>query len=227
MGAEMMNEILIVDHLYKSFGKENILRDIHFSLEKGCIAGITGRNGSGKTVLMKCILGFLRPEQGSVTVFGKMIGKDCDFAENTGMIIETPGFIDTESGISNLRYLRRSTGKNPKSLLACEEAMDLVGLDPGNKKPVSKYSLGMRQRLGLAQALMDDPDLLILDEPMNGLDNSGVEQIRTLLLDLRERGKTILLCSHNPLDIDLLCDVRYAMNSGVMTLVNDTFSKKS
>lgn len=172
---------------------------------KGAIHGIVGRNGSGKTVLMKCILGFYEPAQGEIFVFGKKIGIDCDFAPDTGMIIESPGFIDTESGISNLRYLLKLHSKT-NICYSPEEAMTLVGLDPRNKKPVSKYSLGMRQRLGIAQAIMEKPSLLVLDEPMNGLDNRGVEDMRRLLNNMREQGATILLASHNPVDISMLCE---------------------
>ena len=215
-----MNTVAELSHVWKSFGKEDVLKDVSLMLYEGTITGIVGRNGSGKTVLMKCLLGFLTPEKGEVTVFGKKIGKDMDFAENTGMIIETPGFMETESGIKNLKYLTQIKKGSPASLTS-EEAMRLVGLDPVNKKAVSKYSLGMRQRLGIAQAIMDDPALLVLDEPLNGLDNKGASEIRELLRSFRGQGKTILLASHNPIDISELCDVVYEMNVGVLTLKED------
>ncbi len=211
-----MSDVVSISGLSKSFGKEKVLKDINLSLQAGKIYGIIGRNGSGKTVLMKCILGFMKPTKGKVTVFDKEIGKDCDFAPDTGMIIETPGFIDTESGVSNLKYL---AGLSRKKCIPAEQLMQIVGLDPKNKKSVSKYSLGMRQRLGLAQAIMDQPSLLILDEPMNGLDNRGVEDIRKLLLQLKEQGVTILLASHNPLDISALCDKVFEMDSGELRQV--------
>lgn len=131
------------------------------------------------------------------------------------MMIETPGFMDTESGLANLRYLRRLTAQNDTAI-SPQEAMKVVGLDPGNKKHVGKYSLGMRQRLGIAQAIMEGPRLLILDEPMNGLDNQGVEDMRRLLLDFRNRGVTILLASHNPLDVSLLCDQVFTIDGGIL-----------
>ena len=174
--------------------------------------GIIGRNGSGKTVLMKCICGFLRPTAGKISVFGKNIGTDCDFAPQTGMLIETPGFLPHETGMSNLLWLAK-LGNGAR----CEDVaalMRLVGLDPAAKKRVSQYSLGMRQRLGIAQALLDAPELLILDEPMNGLDKNGVAEIRALLLDLRAQGKTILLASHFAQDIDALCDMVQEMTQG-------------
>lgn len=166
----------------------------------------------GKTVLMKCICGFLRPTAGKISVFGKNIGTDCDFAPKTGMLIETPGFLPHETGMSNLLWLAK-LGNGAR----CEDVaalMRLVGLDPAAKKRVSQYSLGMRQRLGIAQALLDAPELLILDEPMNGLDKNGVAEIRALLLDLRAQGKTILLASHFAQDIDALCDTVQEMAQG-------------
>ncbi len=210
-----MNNVVKVRGVYKKFGQETVLENVNLDLSEGAIHGIVGRNGSGKTVLMKCILGFLQPTRGEITVFGKQIGRDCDFAPHTGMMIETPGFMDTESGLANLRYLRRLTAQNDTAI-SPQEAMKVVGLDPGNKKHVGKYSLGMRQRLGLAQAIMEGPRLLILDEPMNGLDNQGVEDMRRLLLDFRNRGVTILLASHNPLDVSLLCDQVFTIDGGIL-----------
>lgn len=210
-----MNHTVKVSHLSKSFGREEVLKDINIKFETGKIHGIVGRNGSGKTVLMKCILGFLKPTQGSVSVFGKKVGIDCDFAPNTGMIIEAPGFLPTESGYHNLKWLLGLRGIKSKQRI--EEVITLVGLDPASKKPVGKYSLGMCQRLGIAQAIMEKPKLLVLDEPMNGLDNQGVADMRKLFLDLRQKGVTILLASHNPLDIDALCDTISEMDAGVIT----------
>ena len=210
-----MNNVVEVRGVYKKFGQETVLENVNLDLSEGAIHGIVGRNGSGKTVLMKCILGFLQPTRGEITVFGKQIGRDCDFAPHTGMMIETPGFMDTESGLANLRYLRRLTAQNDTAI-SPQEAMKVVGLDPGNKKHVGKYSLGMRQRLGIAQAIMEGPRLLILDEPMNGLDNQGVEDMRRLLLDFRNRGVTILLASHNPLDVSLLCDKVFTIDGGIL-----------
>lgn len=210
-----MNNVVEVRGVYKKFGQETVLENVNLDLSEGAIHGIVGRNGSGKTVLMKCILGFLQPTRGEITVFGKQIGRDCDFAPHTGMMIETPGFMDTESGMANLRYLRRLTAQNDTAI-SPQEAMKVVGLDPGNKKHVGKYSLGMRQRLGIAQAIMEGPRLLILDEPMNGLDNQGVEDMRRLLLDFRNRGVTILLASHNPLDVSLLCDQVFTIDGGIL-----------
>lgn len=209
-----MNNAIEVLGLYKTFGKSEVLHDVNAGFERWKIHGIVGRNGSGKTVLMKCILGFLKPTKGAVSVFGKRIGRDVDFAPDTGMIVETPGFITTESGINNLKWLIGLRSEKEKGRVA--EVMRMVGLDPSSRKPVGKYSLGMRQRLGIAQAIMERPQLLVLDEPMNGLDNRGVEDMRKLFLSLREDGVTILLASHNPLDISALCDTVSEMDAGIL-----------
>lgn len=215
-----MNDLAVnVQHLTKRFGHETVLQDVSLSLEQGNIHGIIGRNGSGKTVLMKCICGFLRPTSGTVQVFGKHIGTDCDFAPRTGILIETPGFLPHETGLNNLLWLSR-LGKHASSQQV-KALIQLVGLDPALRKPVSQYSLGMRQRLGLAQALLDEPDLLILDEPMNGLDKRGVHSIRELLMSLKAQSKTIILASHFAQDIDELCDTVCEMEQGVLTMVRN------
>ena len=203
--------------LSKRFGQEQVLKDVSLSLEAGRIHGIIGRNGSGKTVMLKCVCGFLRPDGGSVTVSGKVIGKDCDFAPDTGMLIETPGFLPHETGMDNLLWLARLTKRADKEKI--QALICLVGLDPTLKKGVGKYSMGMRQRLGIAQAMLDGADLLILDEPMNGLDNEGVKDMRRLFIRLREQGKTIILASHFAQDIEELCDTVHEMDQGVLTNV--------
>lgn len=192
--------------------KDIILTDINVEFEKGKIHGLIGRNGSGKTMLMKCICGFVRPTKGYVIFAGKRIGKDTDFPENAGIIIETPGFIPYYSGYRNLKILAGLNRKIGKEEIM--QTLELVGLKGAEKKLVRKYSLGMRQRLGLAQAIMEQPDILILDEPMNGLDNKGVEEMRQILLGLKKEGKTILLVSHNSEDIKVLCDTIHEMDHG-------------
>ncbi len=197
--------------------KNPILQDINVHFERGKIHGLIGRNGSGKTMLMKCVCGFVKPTNGTILVNGKRIGKDCDFPESVGIIIETPGFIPYYSGYKNLKLLADLRGKISKE--GVKTAMERVGLDPDLKRRVGKYSLGMRQRLGLAQAIMENPDLLILDEPMSGLDKEGVKDMRQYLLDLKEQGKTILIASHSAEDIDVLCDTVCEMDKGVLTVV--------
>lgn len=161
----------------------------------------------GKTVLLKLICGFMKPDSGMVTVNGKVIGKDADFPENTGIIIEAPGFLPNYSGMRNLEYLASIRGKIGKEQI--ESAMKTVGLDPSSKLRVGKYSLGMKQRLGIAQAIMENQQLLILDEPMNALDKDAVEEMRRLFLSFKASGKTMLIVSHNEGDISTLCDEVY------------------
>lgn len=170
----------------------------------GKIYGIIGRNGSGKTVLLKCICGLMDTTDGTVSVNGKIVGKDVDFPENIGFIIENPGFLPHYSGFKNLKYLASIRGTiTDDDIRRC---IRTVGLDPDDKKSVKHYSLGMKQRLGLAQAMMENPDILILDEPMNALDSIGVSDIREILLDLKEQGKLVILASHIHEDIEILCD---------------------
>lgn len=207
-----MGEVIRVENVTKKFGDVTALERINISFEAGKIYGIIGRNGSGKTVLFKTMIGYLKPTDGRVVVGEKEIGKDIDFADNMGIIIENPGFISRYNGYKNLEYLaaiRKLIGKEQ-----IRESMERVGLDPNSKKKVGKYSLGMRQRLGIAQAIMENPDILILDEPMNGLDNQGVDDVRNILLKLKEEGKTIILASHNKEDIEILCDEVHEMDHG-------------
>lgn len=201
-----------VEHLSKSFKNEQVLSDINLEMSEGHIYGIIGRNGSGKSVLFKLICGFLFPDEGSVTINGKVIGKDRDFPEDFGALIETPGFLWYQSGISNLNYLASIKNQITKQEVA--DTMRLVGLDPTSRKRVGKYSLGMKQRLGIAQAIMEHPRFIILDEPMNGLDESGIRDMRQLFLKLRDEGCLVILASHNKEDIGILCDEVYQISNG-------------
>ena len=212
-----MNDVITVKDLCLTIKKTEILKNITVDFAKGKIHGLIGRNGSGKTMLMKCICGFVKPTSGEITVDGKRIGKDCDFPPNIGIIIETPSFIPYYSGYKNLKLLADLNKKIKTEHI--KEVMVQVGLDPESKLHVRKYSLGMRQRLRLAQAIMEDPDLLILDEPMNGLDKDGVKDMRKYLLDLKEQGKTIIIASHSAEDIDVLCDTVCEMDKGVLTVL--------
>jgi len=214
-----MDIAISVQNVTKRFGEEIVLSNVSHDFEEGKIHGIVGNNGSGKTVLMKCICGFLLPTNGKILVNYKQVGKECDFPENMGIIIETPGFLPGLTGMKNLQILaslKRKIGKD-----TIWKTIERVGLDPTMKKTVGKYSLGMRQRLGIAQAIMENPSILILDEPLNGLDKSGVEQMRNLIKGLRTEGKTIILASHNQLDIDELCDTVCEMDGGIMSVVRE------
>lgn len=202
-----MTDVIVIDKLTKSFKGKTVLEDVNMRLQEGGIYGIVGDNGSGKTVLLKLICGFMKPDSGTVTVNGKVIGKDADFPENTGIIIEAPGFLPNYSGMKNLEYLASIRGKIGKEQI--ESAMKTVGLDPSSKLRVGKYSLGMKQRLGIAQAIMENQQLLILDEPMNALDKDAVEEMRKLFLGFKASGKTMFIVSHNEGDISTLCDEVY------------------
>lgn len=202
-----MTDVIVIDKLTKSFKGKTVLEDVNMRLQEGRIYGVVGDNGSGKTVLLKLICGFMKPDSGTVTVNGKVIGKDADFPENTGIIIEAPGFLPNYSGMKNLEYLASIRGKIGKEQI--ESAMKTVGLDPSSKLRVGKYSLGMKQRLGIAQAIMEDQQLLILDEPMNALDKDAVKEMRKLFLSFKASGKTMLVVSPNEGDISTLCDEVY------------------
>lgn len=203
-----------IERVTKKFKEDTVLHDINVFMERGKVYGFAGNNGSGKTVLMKCICGFLPVTEGTIRVNGKVIGREIDFPENIGVIIETPGFLTNLTGMRNLEILAALRGRISRKEV--EVAIRKTGLDPKLKKSVSKYSLGMRQRLGIAQAIMENPEFLILDEPFNGLDKHGVADIRVLLLDLKKQGKTIILASHNSEDIRILCDKVYEMDGGRM-----------
>ena len=197
-----MGEIVIsVAHIEKKFGTETVLNDVSLEVERGKIYGIIGRNGSGKTVLFKCICGLLNNDTGTIQVDRTQLG----------VIIEEPGFLRQYSGKRNLELLAALSDKEHMDIV---EVMNLVGLGNAVNKKVGKYSMGMRQRLGIAQAIMEYQQILILDEPMNGLDNQGVREMRELFIRLRAKGITILLESHNREDIETLCDHVYEIDAG-------------
>ena len=198
----MSDPIIKVINVTKRFGEEEALHCVNFDFERGKIYGIIGRNGSGKTVLFKCIV--------KILIEGKPVDKQT--VSSIGIIIESPGFLSNYSAFDNLWLLASIRKKVDKKRV--KDCIRMVGLDPADKKRVGKFSLGMRQRLGIAQSIMEDPSILILDEPMNGLDNIGVQDMRKLFLSLKDEGKTILIACHNKEDINLLCDEVYSMDHG-------------
>lgn len=212
-----MSSMIEIKNLVKTFGNVTVLNNISVNFEQGKIHGLIGRNGSGKTMLMKCICGFVPVSSGEIYVSGKQIGNDIDTPESMGIIIEAPGFLPEYSAYKNLKFLADIKGKVKKPEI--RKAIESVGLDPDSKKHVGKYSLGMKQRLGLAQAIMENPELLILDEPMNGLDKEGVADMRKYLLTLKEQGKTMIIASHSAEDIEVLCDTVCEMEKGVLTKI--------
>lgn len=204
--------MISVNNVTKRYGENEVLSDISVELNAGKIYGLVGRNGSGKTMLMKCICGFVKPTSGKIVIDGKVLGEDMDVPENMGLIIENPGFIPNYSGYKNLSLLASVRGIIGKKEIL--EYMEMVGLDAKNKKHVGKYSMGMRQKLGIVQAIMEKPEILLLDEPMNGLDRKSVELVRNLIKKTAVNGAVVLLASHNQEDIDTLCDVVYHMEDG-------------
>ena len=205
-------ETIKIENASKKIKDTVIYENIDMVCKSGSIVGLIGKNGAGKTMLLKSICGLTDYTGGEISVLGKKIGKDVEIPDSIGVIIEVPGFLPNLSGYKNLKYLADIKGKIGKDRIF--EVIRQVGLDPESKKHVGKYSLGMRQRLGIAQALMEDPEILLLDEPMNGLDNKGVAEIKEILKDLRKRNKTIILASHHMEDIDELCDKVVVMDSG-------------
>ena len=201
----------------KQFGATQVLININASFEDEKIHGLIGRNGSGKTVLLKCICGLIRPTSGSIVISGKQLGKDIEMPESFGALIDNPGFLPNYSGEANLSFLM--SVNTPVMREKVQKALRQVGLEGDRKKHVGKYSLGMRQKLGIAQVIMEDPMLMIFDEPMNGLDKKSVSETRELFKQLRDRKRTILLASHSAQDIDELCDSVYEIDAGRMTQI--------
>ena len=213
----MTNIIVSFENVCKSFNNEQVLQNVSCTFESGKIHGFVGKNGSGKTVLMKMICGLVLPSSGTIHVRGQQVGKDIDVPSNIGALIDSPGFLSYHSGKKNLRYLANLNRKIGDSDIRA--VMERVGLDYNSKKAVGKYSLGMRQRLGIAQAIMENPEILLLDEPMNGMDKNGSADIRRLILDLRTEGKTIFLASHIPQDVDIMCDTIFEVDAGTVTKI--------
>lgn len=212
-----MNATVKVEHVNKAFGSFQALNDVSLEAPQGEITGLVGNNGSGKTVLLKCIVGLMYVTGGEISVFDKVIGKDADFAPDTGFIIEHPGFLPGMNAFQNLKYLARLSGRATDADI--RTAIDRVGLDSKSRKNVGKYSMGMKQRLGIAQAIMEKPKLLIFDEPMNGLDAGGMDDMRTLFHEMAGEGMTIIIASHNRDDISFLCRRVYQMNAGCLSLI--------
>ncbi|MFR5876110.1 MAG: ABC transporter ATP-binding protein [Eubacterium sp.] len=202
----------------KVIKKKSILNNINISFESGKIYGLHGRNGSGKTMLLRAICGLILPTEGSVSIDGKIIGKDIEFPESVGIIIENMSMLPEYSGFDNLKMLAKI--KKVATDDDIRNAMNSVGLDPDNKKRVGTYSLGMKQKLNIAQAIMEKPDLYLLDEPTNALDEGTVSDIRKLLLNLKENGALIIIASHNKEDLSVLCDEVIHINEGRISSVH-------
>lgn len=205
-------EMIKLEQVTKGYQGNPLFADVDLTIQKGDIVGITGPNGSGKSVLFKMICGFIHPDAGTITVRNEQLGPTRRFPENVGVIIDRPGYIAHKSGFENLKQL--AAIRKVITDVDIEQAMRTVGLQPGNRQKVKQYSLGMKQKLAIAQAIMEQQDILILDEAFNALDQNSVLRLRELLLSFKKEGKTIILTSHNQQDIDVLCDAVYRINQG-------------
>lgn len=211
-----METIISVKNATKSFKNNIVFRDLNLEIQKGKSYGFVGYNGCGKSVFFKCICGLAKLNKGSVSYQDKLLGKDQDFIDNAGVVIETPEFLNDLSGFKNLKIIA-----NIKKLISdhdIQETLKLLDLFDYRNVKVGKYSLGMKQKLRLVQALMEKPQILILDEPMNGLDKSSVEKVRGILQKFVDEGGTLLLSSHNRDDIDILCEKVYEFNERKLKL---------
>lgn len=204
--------MIIVEDVSKRFGEHEVLKHVNLTFEKGKIYGLIGRNGSGKSVLLKCIAGLVLPSSGKIFVQGKQIGRDVDFAPGTGIAIEQPGLLMKKSAYENMKILS-ALSKKPDKLEICN-LIRLVGLDPTERKAVKNYSMGMKQRLSIAMALLDNPEILLLDEPMSNLDSAGMTEMRALYRSLAQKGKTIVVATHMKEDVATLCDCVYRLVDG-------------
>jgi len=214
----MTAQVVQAKNICKTFKNNAVLKNVSFSANKGEIIAICGKNGSGKTVFVRILCGLMKADSGEVQVFGDQIGKNREFPQSTGIHFESSGLLLSENGFENLYLLSLINGLADTK--AIREMISKVGLDPDDRRPVSAYSTGMRQRLGIAQALMDKPELILLDEPVNGLDFAGQEEFRKLLQGLRNEGKTIIFTSHNKEEIEHLADHAYEMVDGQLALLS-------
>lgn len=215
-----MNEIITLKNIELKLKKTCVFQNLNFSCKQGEIIGITGANGSGKSVLFKLIAGLYSPSYGEVLINGENIVPERKIPANLGALIEEPSFINYYSGFKNLQYLASIRGVVGNQEI--NDTLKIVGLYEQKDQKVKTYSLGMRKKLGIAQAIMENPSILLLDEPMNALDKSSVENMRTLFRKLSsEKGTTILIASHSEEDIRILCDKVYAIEDKVCTLCSD------
>ena len=208
---------VVLTNVSKTIGHDDVLKNISATFESGKIYGIFGRNGSGKTMLFRAICGLIKITTGEIYFNDFKLHRDVSYAPNVGVIIETPSFWKQFSGFENLKMLAAIQGKITDVEIA--ESLQRVGLDPNDKRPVKKYSLGMKQRLAIAQGIMEKPDLIVFDEPTNALDEEAINLLRQILIEEKARGAIVLIASHNKDDIRLLSDVFMKMESGRLSEV--------
>lgn len=206
-----MNEI-VIENVTKKLKNKIVLDNVNLKFEGGNIYGLVGRNGSGKTMLLRAICGLIFPDKGKILINGKELHKEISFPENCGVMIENNELLPNFSAYDNLKILSKI--KNTATDKEIINTIESIGLDPKSKAKIKTYSLGMKQRLSLAQALFENPDILLLDEPTNALDDNGVDTIRDILLKEKETGKLIIVASHNKEDITLLADTIINVSNG-------------
>lgn len=209
--------IIKVDNASKKIKNKWILRDINLMLMSGNIYGFKGVNGCGKTMLMRMISGLMKPSAGKIWVDGQQLGKEIDFPQRMGLFLENPAFLEDYTGIQNLRLLAEVRGYAADEDI--ENALVRVGLKPEDKRRYRKYSLGMKQKLGIAASIMEKPNLLILDEPMNALDQSGYNRVMNIIMEEKERGALILLACHDERILEGLADVIFVLADGCINEV--------
>lgn len=219
-----MSVVIKLENINKSYKGIKVLNNINLEINSGKTIGIIGANGSGKSVLFKTICGFIAPDTGDVYIRGLKLGDKIDFPEDVGIFINEPGYMSLFTGFMNLKFLADINKKIDINKI--RSTMIKVGLDPDNDVKVKDYSLGMKQKLGIAQAIMEEQDILILDEPFNALDYKTYDDIKSIIKSLQDEGKTILLTSHNFNDIDQLCDDIYIINNGELSLATDEIIDK-
>lgn len=201
-----------IENVSKKIKSNMILKNIDMELTSGHIYGFRGKNGCGKTMLMRCICGLIIPTEGKIIINGKELHKDIKIPESIGALIENPAFLPQYTGFKNLKMLASLKGK-----ISDEEvklAINRAGLDPDDKRTYKKYSLGMKQKLGIANAIMGEPDIIVLDEPINALDEISVENVKKVFLELKEKGKLIIAACHDREELEYLCDIIYELKDG-------------
>ena len=199
-------------NVYKTIHKKPVIQDISVLMQSGKVYGFQGINGSGKTMLMRLISGLIRTTQGQIIINGKTLGKDITFPESIGLFLENPTFLDEYSGFRNLKMLASIQNKISDDKI--HETIELVGLDPAEKKKYRKYSLGMKQRLGIAAAIMENPDIVIMDEPTNSIDVNGIELIKTIIAAQKERGALVIVSCHDLPLLQAMSDEILLLESG-------------
>ncbi len=200
------------DRYTKILGRNKVIDDVSLDMYSGTIYGFRGQNGSGKTMLMRAVCGLILPTEGSVAIDGMVIGKDISFPDSVGLLLENPAFIGGYSGFKNLKMIA-----SIKKIIGDDritEVMEAVGLEPGDKRPYRKYSLGMKQKLGIACAIMEEPDLIILDEPFNALDEAGAENVRNVIMEAKDRGALVIVACHDKEQLDELADEIVIIDGG-------------